>query len=301
MQQWIDHEITPYNKPITAKEYMRTCSLYIEIVGDHSIIDFNKQHATVFQSGLQKRGLSNAGIRKHQTQLQIFLNWAYSEDHLEKPLKLNKIKVFHNGPVIFSLTEVEKIQKCIENSQLKASSPYQERCIKNHMRAFLITRYAVFRCGEILSMPIRNILLEDGVLKITEVPEIAWVPKTRQERLVPISPILKSFLEEDINNRNKSEHWFLDDGLGRRSYASNSQLTQVFRRYVKRCGLEKLGRKPLHGLRSTGITAMLSAGGKLDFVSRIAGHANVQTTLNHYVRPEDFDLRDTINLLSAPH
>jgi integrase len=301
MQNWIDLEISPYNKPITAKEYMRTCSLYIEIVGDHPIIDFKKNHANIFQSGLQKRGLSNAGIRKHQTQLQIFLNWAYSEDHLEKPLKLNKIKVFHNGPVIFSLTEVEKIQKCIENSQLKASSPYQERCIKNHMRAFLITRYAVFRCGEILSMPIRNILLEDGVLKITEVPEIAWVPKTRQERLVPISSILKSFLEEDINNRNKSEHWFLDDGLGRRSYASNSQLTQVFRRYVKRCGLEKLGRKPLHGLRSTGITAMLSAGGKLDFVSRIAGHANVQTTLNHYVRAENFDLSDTINLLSEPN
>ena len=46
---------------------------------------------------------------------------------------------------------------------------------------------------------------------------------------------------------------------------------------------------------------MLSAGGKLDFVSRIAGHANVQTTLNHYVRAENFDLRDTINLLTEPH
>ena len=42
-------------------------------------------------------------------------------------------------------------------------------------------------------MPIRNVLLEDGVIKITEVPEIGWVPKTRQQRLVPISPILKSF------------------------------------------------------------------------------------------------------------
>ena len=301
MQQWIDNDVSPYTKPITAREYMRTCSLYIEIVGDHPIIDFKKNNANLFQSGLQKRGLSKAGIRKHQTQLQIFLNWAYSEDHLEKPLKLNKIKVFHNGPVIFSRTEVEKIQKFIENSQLKDSSPYQERCIKNHMRAFLIARYAVLRCGEILSMPIRNILLDDGVLKITEVPELDWVPKTRQERLVPISPILKSFLEEDISHRDKSEHWFLDDGLGRRFYASNSQLTQVFRRYIKRCGLEKPGRKPLHGLRSTGITAMLSAGGKLDFVSRIAGHANVQTTLNHYVRAENFDLSDTINLLSEPN
>ena len=100
-------------------------------------------------------------------------------------------------------------------------------------------------------------------------------------------------LQHGISKYHKIKQWFLDDGLGRRSYASNSQLTQVFRRYVKRCGLEKRGRKPLHGLRSTGITAMLTAGGKLDFVSRIAGHANVQTTLNHYVRPENFDLPGT--------
>ena len=53
-------------------------------------------------------------------------------------------------------------------------------------------------------------------------------------------------------------------------------------------------------LRSTGITAMLTAGGKLYFVSRIAGRADVQTTLNHYVRPENFDLQDTMNVLSVP-
>jgi integrase len=43
---------------------------------------------------------------------------------------------------------------------------------------------------------------------------------------------------------------------------------------------------------------MLANGGKLDFVMKIAGHANPQTTLNHYVRSENFDLRDTVNLLS---
>ena len=56
--------------------------------------------------------------------------------------------------------------------------------------------------------------------------------------------------------------------------------------------------KPLHSLRSTGITRMLANGGKLDFVMKIAGHSNPQTTLNHYVRSENFDLHDTVNLLS---
>ena len=300
MQQWIDNDVSPYTKPITAREYMRTCTLYLQIVGDHSIQEFRKNHATIFQSGLQKLALSDAGIRKHQTQLQIFLNWAYSEEHLEKPLQLNKVRVFQYGPVIYSRSEVEILQNVIEKALQHATTPYQKRCAKNHMRAFLVARYAVLRCGEILSMPLRNVLLNDGMLKITEVPEISWIPKTRQGRLVPLNPELRSFLEEDVRNRETSEQWLLDDGDGRRSYASNSQLTQVFRRYVKRAGLEHPGRKPLHGLRSTGITAMLSAGGKLDFVMRISGHANAQTTLNHYVRPENFDLRDTVGLLSSP-
>jgi hypothetical protein len=33
-------------------------------------------------------------------------------------------------------------------------------------------------------------------------------------------------------------------------------------------------------------------------VMKIAGHSNPQTTLNHYVRSENFDLQDTVNLLS---
>ena len=43
---------------------------------------------------------------------------------------------------------------------------------------------------------------------------------------------------------------------------------------------------------------MLSNGGKLEFVMKIAGHSNPQTTLNHYVRAENFDLRETMNLVS---
>ena len=81
MQQWIDDEVTPYNKTITTREYLRTCTLYLENVGDHSILEFKKHHSTRFQSGLKKHGLTDAGIRKHQTHLQIFLNWAYSEEH----------------------------------------------------------------------------------------------------------------------------------------------------------------------------------------------------------------------------
>ena len=208
--------------------------------------------------------------------------------------------MLQNGPVIYTKSEVEILQFSIEKASNKASTPYQKRFTNNHLRAFMVARHAILRCGEILSLPLRNIFLEEGKIRITGVPEVGWLPKTRQERFIPLNPELRSFLQSDLLRRNKEEQWCLDNGLGDRAYSTNSQLTQVFRRYVIRNDLELKDRKPLHALRATGITEMLSAGGKLDFVMRIAGHSNPQTTLNHYVRAENFDLRDTVNLLSSP-
>ena len=113
-----------------------------------------------------------------------------------------------------------------------------------------------------------------------------------------MNPELHEFLKKDLQLRQSEERWFLDNGKGGQAFSTNSQLTQALRRHIKRSGLERAGIKPLHSLRSSGITRMLANGGKLDFVMKIAGHSNPQTTLNHYVRSENFDLQDTVNLLS---
>jgi len=299
MQQWIDNEVSPTCKPITAREYTRTCHLYIDLVGDHLIRDFKKHHATSFQTGLKAHGLSEAGIRKHQTQLGVFLNWAYSEEHLEKPVKLKKIRTVQKGPVIYSRDDLEKLHRGIGKAINDAPSEYKKRCAENHLRVFMAFRHAILRSGEILSLPLRNILIEDEEILITEVPEIGWKPKNRQERIIPMNPELREFLQDDLKNRINDEFWYLDDGTGSQAYSSNSQVSQAMRRNLKRLGLDRPGLKPLHSGRSAGITGMLASGGKLDFVMRIAGHSNPKVTLDHYVRPENYDLRDTVGLLST--
>ena len=298
MQLWIDLEIEPNLKSNTLKEYLRTCSLYIENVGDHHIREFKKNHANRFKNCLTQIGISETGIRKHQTQLQIFLNWAYSEEHLDKPVKLNKVRLVSKGPVIYSRYEIDKLQNAIENAIKKAPKGYKERCAKNHMRIFMAFRHAILRNGEILSLPLRNICLQEQEVLITEVPEISWKPKSRQERCIPMNEELLDFLKIDLENRATNEIWFLDNGFGSQAYSSNSQVTQAIRRYLKRLGMSEQGLKPLHSGRSSGITSMLAAGGKADFVMRLAGHRSMQTTMKHYVRPENFDLRETVGLLS---
>ena len=298
MQSWLDDEVEPSAKPGTLNEYRRTCSLFLDICGNPRIRRFRKHHATKFQNGLAGRDLSDFGVRKHQTQLQIFLNWSFSEEHLGKPVRIKKIKVSHWGPEIFSESELLILKATIEAALKSNPNSYQKRCIKNHLRAFMLARHGVLRSGEILNLPLRHLLLGESLIRISAVPEINWIPKTRQERFIPMNPELAEFIEKDIELREAGESWFLDNGKGGQAFSTNSQLTQALRRHLKRSGLDRAGLKPLHSLRSTGITRMLANGGKLDFVMKIAGHSNPQTTLNHYVRSENFDLQDTVNLLS---
>ncbi len=298
MQDWIKTEVEINCKKLTVKEYLRSCSLYIDIVGDHPIQTFRKHHSISYKSGLDDMQLSDSGIKKHQTHLQIFLNWAYSEEYIEKPIRINKVRITKKSPVIYNSDEINLIQSVIEKAIYDSPDSYRKKFAENHLRAFMLARYAVMRNGEILSMPLRNLLIDEGVIQITEVPEIPWTPKTRQERIIPISPELNKFLIKDLKKRDSSEKWFLDNGGGSLAYSDKSQLSQVFRRYINRTGLNVPGRKPLHAFRSSGITGILSNGGKLEFVMKIAGHSNPQTTLNHYVRAENFDLRETMNLVS---
>ena len=298
MQSWLDDEVEPSAKPGTLSEYRRTCSLFLDICGNPRIRRFRKHHATKFQNGLAGRDLSDSGVRKHQRQLQIFLNWSFSEEHLAKPVRIKKIKVSRRGPEIFSESELQLLQATIETALSSNPNSYQKRCIKNHLRAFMLARHGVLRSGEILNLPLRHLLLDESLIRISAVAENNWAPKTRQERFIPMNPELVEFIRKDLELREPGERWFLDNGKGEQAFSTNSQLTQALRRHLKRSGLVRAGLKPLHSLRSTGITRMLANGGKLDFVMKIAGHSNPQTTLDHYVRSENFDLQDTVNLLS---
>lgn len=299
MQQWLDGTVAPDSKPTTLSEYRRTCNYYIEFCGDHPLRKFRKHHATKFQTALQQRGLSDAGIRKHQTHLQTFLSWCWCEELLDRPVKVSKVRVTRHSPKIYSPEEVNALRTAIQDAVENAANSYLRKCARNHLRVFMVARNTVLRNSEVLNLPLRHIHLNEGVLQIAAVPESNWNPKNRQERIVPMNPELVKFLESDLEQRGKQERWFLDDGQGGQVYSSNCQLSQAFRRHVSRCGLEQDGRKPLHALRATGITEMLGAGGQLHFVQRIAGHSNPQTTLNHYARVENFDLRETVGLLSA--
>ena len=75
--------------------------------------------------------LYDSGIKKHQTHLQIFLNWAFSEEYIEKPIRINKIRITKKSPVIYNSDEINLIQSVIEKAIYDSPDSYKKKCAEN--------------------------------------------------------------------------------------------------------------------------------------------------------------------------
>lgn len=268
--------------PRTLVEYKRGINAWIKINGDHSVSMINTESNTSFLRERIKDGVSDATIQKDQRHLNVFFMWLYSEGLIPKEIKFRKRRVEGKQPEIYREEDLERLADILQDHP-------------QWMRIYMMARYAVMRSGEIWSLPLSRIDLRKRTITIGDVPELEWTVKTRTRRAIPIGKNLYPFLEKDLGSRKQNERWFLDNGNGFPAYGSSWSLTQIFRRRCKQLGI--VGPKPLHGIRSLGITKMLlDSGGRAELVASIAGHS-VAVMLKHYARITEEDSRGVIDLL----
>ncbi len=74
-----------------------------------------------------------------------------------------------------------------------------------------------------------------------------------------------------------------------------SDPTKAFTRDARRANLNDVD---LHCLRVTFITRLIKAGNDLQTVQRLAGHANIMTTLKYYLRTVHPDVRSALERLT---
>jgi integrase len=155
------------------------------------------------------------------------------------------------------------------------------------------------RRGELLALRWRNIDFEKNTLFVEEVLEQTKEhgirfkePKTELSRRTITLPLLAiEMLQRHMAEQNE---WLLGLGVGRNgetllfpTISRKGELTPRSPRAVSRelsKVVKALGIKaaPLHGLRHTNITMMLTDGVPLKMVSKRAGHSRTSTTLNIY-------------------
>lgn len=155
----------------------------------------------------------------------------------------------------------------------------------------VVTFYSGLRRGEVVNIRWGDVDLEKGLLTIGSE---SFKTKTRKQRVIPMHPKVKEILMKQLKIKNEKlkmrEGEESNVGVVQLQYKNRyvfckssgycftaDYLSKQFKKACRRGGIDE--RIHFHSIRHGSITRMIVNGANLPTVQRIAGHANIQTTM----------------------
>lgn len=296
MKTWLKHVKAYGDKGSrTHTDYKRTTEYYLKAVKDHPIDDFQKEYNDDFINFLTNQGLARNTIHKHFRNLQTFFYWAEEHEYC-RLIRLKKPKKTKKEPKTLSRKQLHEIYSRLQAKHEAANNKLYRLGYRNIIRAFLMMCETAMRGGEVWSLQLKAIDLENRQIFIVDNEELEWFVKGQHEESIPISDNLAAFLEADLKERNPGEVWYLDDGKGNQFYQNLTTLGRPIRKILQEMGIS--GVKPLHGIRASVITNLLADGFSLSWVQKLARHKDLETTRG-YQNSLKIDIRDMVNKISG--
>lgn len=219
-------------------------------------------------------GKSSNTIRSYIKAVQIMLKYAEREEIVTKVPALEQPSAEKRNIRIYSEAELDMIEDYLQ--KMDEFKPE----VRNRYRCHMMLRYLGLRAGEVWSLRLENIDMYEDVVTLKPVKELGWKPKKGKEAQLPIVGKLKTFLLEDLKNRDPKEKYYLDKGDGHTYTVDVSTLNTIMHRVMVRLGLGDTA-KTLHGYRASAITHMLEAGVAPHEVQAVARHEDLKTTLGY--------------------
>lgn len=238
--------------------------------------------------------LSPSYVRTLAIIIESSLKFAVNEEFCE-PLKnkINKPNVPKKELYVLSVTEQNQYEYALkENKTLTALGT-------------LIALHTGMRIGEICALQWNDIDLENNLIYVkhtvsriktynqsTKTKLIIDTPKTNSSnRVIPISSVLKPFLEDAL--KNKKTGFVISET---QEFTGTRTFDYRYRKLISDAGLKVVG---FHTLRHTFATRCIEAGMDIKTLSEILGHASATTTLNIYVHSSLENKRIQIEKLYA--
>lgn len=212
------------------------------------------------------------------------------EDNLiaSNPTKGLKVKVFMKEQKVLTSSEVEVF--------LNSAKLIQHRFYP----IWVIALLTGMRSGEMYALKWSDIDFESKTLSVNK----QWTSKngfgptkTKESRIVPLSPELAAFLKEiRLSRPSDSSSEFVLPHLQEWTHGEQSKVTREFCRSL---GITEI---KFHDLRATFITNMLAQGAPLVTVMAIVGHKRMSTT-DVYLRLAGLNLKGATDQLGykIPH
>ncbi len=224
--------------------------------------------------------------------------------------KLMKWNYVSNNP--FNAVELPKRQSLrpayLTEAMLEKILPFIEREVIRD--AVVTTFYTGMRRGEVVQITWKDVNFQKDLISIGS---DTFQTKTRKQRVVPMHPKVKEILlkkekSKKINvKREEIDPSHFDyaqcDTLRVAGYVFCKPNGYCFtadyisRQFKKACRKAEIDESiHFHSIRHGSITRMIINGANVPTVQRIAGHANIQTTMAYTHIGLD-DMRDAVNLL----
>lgn len=197
------------------------------------------------------------------------------------------------------LVDVERDGGHLEAGMLGPAGPVQKRLpetlelvhrvaqVTDGRQDGAVTGAKLLRLGERVGRRTELLTLTwDRVCLDGDEPEVHFArTKSYKDRLVPINPDVVTVLRrlQAMTLQQGGPFVGMGDNLG-----------CMWGRIVKKAGVSPI---TIHDLRRTYVTRMVRAGTPLPNVQKLAGHADIQTTLRYYNWASDHDLRQAVKML----
>jgi integrase len=262
----------------------RAWNKLIKAVGDMEISGFNHNEAEDFQEYLFNEGLAPGAVRSNMKMVRPVMNWAkrrgYRQGDPFEGLRLprvpkREIRVYSDAELCVMLAS--------------ATVLWQARIIT--------AASAGLRKGEVLNLTVDDVDFDKGYIKVQAKRETQhtwrWSPKSYECRQVPLSEQLNNLLVKIMVELPDGQPYLM---LSEQRYWGIQHLRQTgnmpervkntpdenFRPFRHILDRAEIRNGCFHDLRKTAITCWLLAGLAPQEVQKLAGHADIQTTMDYY-------------------
>lgn len=222
-------------------------------------------------------------------------------------IDLNTIKAIFNIAIRFNWIEKNPCKDI-----KKFSIPQKERLSFNDLEINLILNncnsqiknivsfalYTGMRLNEICNVQFKDINFQERIVSIFNKDN--FNTKSGKHRQIPISDNLLLLLNELLKQKpnenvlsfyNPESYLFSRNGFK----LSINFVSKAFKKILRKCNVSE--RYHFHCLRHTFITNLIKSGVNINYVKEIAGHSEIQTTMN-YIHIVTNDLREAVNKIN---
>ena len=213
------------NVSMTVSDYRRSLDLYLDAAGDHPLKEFDQlKYADYLKYLKQQRGklpgskMSATTVNKHARQFQVFLNWAYEMEIIDRLPKLKKPQKPKKDMDTYDIDDLFLIRQRIEERQATArrnEDHHEVMQMTNALRVWWMATYSIMRLGPLWAMKLSWIDMKKKIIRIQDNPDLDWKNKKQKWPNKPIAAKLTKFLKKDLAKRSKKEVYFLDKGKRR--------------------------------------------------------------------------------------